>query len=60
MVGAMLHTCVCGPARRWFNALFLAAALVTMLALYGQYQASRYEPLELLPTSAQGYRKTRK
>ncbi|GFR47798.1 hypothetical protein Agub_g9572, partial [Astrephomene gubernaculifera] len=34
---------------RWFNGLFLASALLTLLLLYGQYQAHRYDPLQLLP-----------
>ncbi|KAG2434194.1 hypothetical protein HXX76_007920 [Chlamydomonas incerta] len=39
---------------RWFNGLFLASALLTLLLLYGQYQASRYDALELLPTHSHG------
>ena len=45
---------VCAPAcllvwPRWFNGLFLASALVTLVVLYGQYQAHRYDPLDALP-----------
>ncbi|KXZ55776.1 hypothetical protein GPECTOR_2g1326 [Gonium pectorale] len=44
---------------RWFNGLFLASALVTLLLLWGQYQAHRYDSLELLPTTAHHYYKGR-
>ncbi|GLC40488.1 hypothetical protein PLESTF_000807700 [Pleodorina starrii] len=44
---------------RWFNGLFLASALLTLLALYGQYQAHKYDPLELLPTTNNLYYKGR-
>ncbi|EFJ39961.1 hypothetical protein VOLCADRAFT_70166 [Volvox carteri f. nagariensis] len=40
---------------RWFNGLFLASALLTLLLLYGQYQAHKYDPLELLPTTTNNH-----
>ncbi|GIL86083.1 hypothetical protein Vretimale_13894 [Volvox reticuliferus] len=42
---------------RWFNGLFLASALLTLLLLYGQYQAHKYDPLEMLPTTNNSYYK---
>lgn len=38
------------PCLRWFNGLFLASVLLTMLLFYGQYQSMRYDPLDALPT----------
>jgi hypothetical protein len=38
--------------RRWFNALFLASALVTAGCYYLQYKSGVGDTLELLPTHA--------
>ncbi|PNH12226.1 GPCR-type G protein 1, partial [Tetrabaena socialis] len=44
------HTKVLDKSSAWFNGLFLASALLTLLLLYGQYQTHRFDRLQVQAT----------